>query len=88
MGFDLRMTSATFKVPFASISSPKSSGIALCERGRLSGGGTHGKKMSKAFDSSTRRVTYPESYITKYTTYTKIMGSNKPVSYASQQNNE
>ena len=35
------------------------------------GGGPQDKTMSKAFDSSTRRVTYPESYITKYTTYTK-----------------
>ena len=27
--------------------------------------------VDKPFDSSTRRVTYPESYITTYTTYTK-----------------
>ena len=32
----------------------------------------HGVDVEKPFDSSTRRVTYPESYITKYTTYTKI----------------
>ena len=36
----------------------------------LIGAGTPDKKTSKAFDSSTRTVTKPESYITKYTTYT------------------
>ena len=43
------------------------------------GGGTEDKKMSKAFDCSTRRVTSPESYITKYTTYTKIEHTMKAV---------
>ena len=33
---------------------------------------TRQEDVEKPFDSSTRRVTYPESYITKYTTYTKI----------------
>ena len=32
---------------------------------------TRQEDVEKPFDSSTRRVTYPESYITKYTTYTK-----------------
>ena len=30
------------------------------------------RRCRKPFDSSARRVTYPESYITKYTTYTEI----------------
>ena len=29
--------------------------------------------VEKPFDSSTRRVTYPVSYVTKYTMYTKII---------------
>ena len=33
---------------------------------------TRQEDVEKPFDSSTRRVTYPESYVTKYTTYTKI----------------
>ena len=33
---------------------------------------TRQEDVEKPFDPSTRRVTYPESYITKYTTYTKI----------------
>ena len=35
---------------------------------------TRQEDVEKPFDSSTRRVTYPESYNTKYTTYTKIKG--------------
>ena len=35
---------------------------------------TRQEDVEKPFDSSTRRVTYPESYITKYTTYTKKNG--------------
>ena len=37
---------------------------------------TRQKYVEKPFDSSTRRVTYPESYITRYTTYTKIKARN------------
>ena len=45
----------------------------MCVQGSLLlGGRTQDKKISKAVDSSTRRVTYPESYIIKYTTYTEI----------------
>ena len=40
---------------------------AMCSSGE-----GHKTRCRKPFDSSTRRVTYPESYITKYTTYTKI----------------
>ena len=32
---------------------------------------TRQEDVEKPFDSSTRRVTCPESYITQYTTYTK-----------------
>ena len=38
---------------------------------RARGRDTRQEDVEKPFDSSTRRVTYPESYITKYTTYTK-----------------
>ena len=38
----------------------------------ICGRDTRQEDVEKPFDSSTRRVTYPESYITKYTTYTKI----------------
>ena len=37
-----------------------------------SGEGHQTRRCRKPFDSSTRRVTYPESYITKNTTYSKM----------------
>ena len=55
----------------------KSPGIALFHSIVTSGdfgGATHDKKMSQAIDFSTQRVTYPESYIPQYTTYTKGNG--------------
>ena len=51
---------------------PTSTGSTACERRKDS----RQEDVEKPFDSSTRRVTYPESYITEYAPYTKKNSSN------------